>query len=101
MSLLLRDHYPTNILNRLDEAERRLNEIERHAKTGVAVIVEVNTGDVSNPPTDAELDSLFGIPADVGDGRIVLLNDAGGASNEYLIWSDGLHWWHATGTKSI
>lgn len=101
MSILQRDHYQMNILDRLDEAERRLSEIERHAKTGAAVIVEVSVGDVSNPPTDAEMDSLFGSPAEVGIGHAMLLNDAGGASNEYFVWSDGLHWWYMVGTKVI
>jgi hypothetical protein len=59
-----------------------------------------STANVSNPPTDAELDSAFGAPATVGAGFIGTLDDAGGGANFYLVASDGSNWWHFTGTKA-
>jgi hypothetical protein len=56
---------------------------------------------VSNPPSDAELDSAFGNPETVGSGFIRLLDDGGAHANEYLVWSDGVSWWYAAGTKAV
>jgi hypothetical protein len=61
----------------------------------------VSVANVSNPPTDAELDTAFGAPATVGAGFVRLLDDAGGHANEYLVWSDGANWWHVAGTKAV
>jgi hypothetical protein len=61
---------------------------------------KVSTANVSNPPTDAELDSTFGTPATVGSGFVGLVNDNGGGTNEYLCWSDGTNWFYSTGTKA-
>lgn len=58
----------------------------------------VHTDDVSNPPTDAELDAIFGTPAAVGAGFTAYINDAGLGSNFYQIVSDGTNWWIFTGT---
>lgn len=62
----------------------------------------VNTSDanVSNPPTDAELDSAFGTPATVGNGYTVLLNDNGDDINNYLVLSNGTSWLYTTLTKA-
>lgn len=60
--------------------------------------IVVKTDDVSNPPTDAELDAAFGTPAAVGSGWSVFIDDGGGGSNFYLVASDGTNWWIFTGT---
>lgn len=57
-----------------------------------------SSANVSNPPTDAELDSAFGTPATVGAGFLGVVNDNGAGTNEYLCWSDGTNWFYATGT---
>jgi hypothetical protein len=62
---------------------------------------KISTANVSNPPTDAELDSEFGAPATVASGFIALVDDAGAGSNFYLVASDGTNWWHFTGTKAV
>lgn len=50
-----------------------------------------STADVTNPPSDAELDAAFGAPATVGYAAgIVDDNDAGTAI--YLVVSDGTNW---------
>lgn len=61
----------------------------------------LSTANVSNPPSDAELDTAFGTPAAVGAGFMALLNDNGGGANEYLIWSDGSAWWYVAGTVAV
>lgn len=65
------------------------------------VRIHRSVANVSNPPTDAELDSTFGSPAEVGSGFTVLLDDGGGGTNEYLVISDGTSWWYQTLTKAI
>ena len=99
-SLLDLDHYENNILDRVADVERRAEDLERDAKRGTATMVDIEGGDVSNPPTDAELDALLGTPDAVGAGFVVLLNDDGAGANEYLVWSDGTAWWYAAGTKA-
>ena len=61
----------------------------------------VQTTDVSNPPTDAELDSAFGTPATVGAGWSTYIDDNGGGANFYTVVSDGTNWWIFTGAKAI
>ena len=56
---------------------------------------------VSNPPTDAELDAAFGLPAAVGDGYIAILDDAGTHTAVWFIASDGAAWWHGALTKAV
>ena len=56
---------------------------------------------VSNPPTDAELDAAFGQPAAVGDGYIAILDDNGAGTNVWFIASDGANWWHGALTKAV
>lgn len=60
----------------------------------------VSTADVTTPPTDAELDAIYGTPAYVGEGFHALVNDNGAGTDEYLVWSDGTNWFYATGTKA-
>jgi hypothetical protein len=57
-------------------------------------IVEIHyhTDNVSNPPTDAELDAAFGAPATVGSGFVAILNDAGAGAHVYLVASTGIAW---------
>ena len=59
------------------------------------LITQVDVTDVSNPPTDAELDGAIGTPT---AGRMVYINDANGGANEYLVIGDGTKWWQLTMT---
>ncbi len=59
-----------------------------------------STANVTNPPTDAELDSAFGTPATVGAGFTATLDDAGGGTAMYVVASDGTNWWHTLMTKA-
>lgn len=58
-------------------------------------------GSVSNPPTKAELTSLFGEPNRVGAQFSALLNNGGASSDVYLIASDGTDWYYTALTKAL
>lgn len=62
--------------------------------------VTVSTADVTNPPTDAELDAAFGTPATVGAGFIGVVNDNNGDTNCYFVFSTGASWFYVAGTKA-
>lgn len=86
------------MIERIVELERRLAALESGEER---VSVEVSTANVSNPPTDAELDSEFGAPADVGAGAVFVLDDNGGGSNVYLVLSLGANgWWFEALTQA-
>ena len=53
--------------------------------------------DVSNPPTDAELDAVTDAQNQV-DGCMIFVDDAGGHANAYLCIHDGTKWWQLTMT---
>lgn len=62
--------------------------------------LDVSTANVSNPPTDAELDSALGTPASVGAGYQCLLDDNGADTNVYLVVSNGTSWHYVALTKA-
>ena len=68
----------------------RLAELEARDEP----VLRVVTDDVSNPPTDVELDAAFGTAAAVGTGFIGVVDDNGAGTNVYLIVSDGSDWWY-------
>jgi hypothetical protein len=62
---------------------------------------KVWTNNVSNPPTDAELDAIWTSPEAVGTGWTAYLNDNGDGLDFYTIVSDGTNWWVFTGVKAL
>lgn len=66
-----------------------------------SITFEVDNTNVSNPPTDAELDSAYGTPATVGAGWTTYLDDNGAGTNFYQVVSDGTNWWTNTFTKAV
>lgn len=60
-----------------------------------------STTDVSNPPTDDELDTTFGTPSAVGAGFLATVNDNAAGTNVYMVASDGTNWWHSAMTKAL
>lgn len=62
--------------------------------------LDTSTANVSNPPTDAELDSALGTPAAVGAGYQCLLDDGGADTNVYLVVSNGTSWHYVALTKA-
>lgn len=63
--------------------------------------IPTSSADVTNPPTDAELDSAFGTPAALGDGFVGLLDDNAGDANVYLCTTNGTSWWYTALTKAV
>jgi hypothetical protein len=74
--------------------------VEYNLTDSEALLAGYSTANVSNPPTDAELDAAFGNPASVGTGVATILNNNGAGTNEYIVWSDGANWWYIAGTKA-
>lgn len=62
--------------------------------------LDTSSANVSNPPTDAELDSAFGTPAAVGDGFMATVNDNGADTAQWLVVSNGASWWYVGMTKA-
>lgn len=92
------DRFIQNLLSRINDLESRLSELEGIEAIKYTNLSESNT---SNPPTDAQLDTLYGMPAVVGKGFTSVINDAGLSSNFYIVFSDGAAWWIFTGTKAL
>lgn len=70
----------------------------RHDPT-IDMIVTTN---VSDPPTDAELDSAFGQPADLPDGFVGVVNDNNAGINIWIVRVIGGFWWyHPKLTKAV
>jgi len=63
--------------------------------------IAVDTTNVSNPPTDAELDSAFGAPATLETGFTAYINDNGAGNDFYQVTADGTNWWISTYTKAV
>lgn len=59
----------------------------------------ITTGNVSNPPTDAELDSFFTSPASKGDGWTVYIQDDN-SDNFYQVVASGNNWIVFAGVKA-
>jgi hypothetical protein len=62
--------------------------------------IQYKTNNVSNPPTDAELDTVYGVPSTHPAGFTSLLNDNGGGTDVYLVTTDSVNWYYTTLTKA-
>ncbi|MBW1975224.1 MAG: hypothetical protein JRI45_06600 [Deltaproteobacteria bacterium] len=67
--------------------------------SGEGMKTKLSTADVSNPPTNAELDSAFGAVGQTA-GFIGVVDDAGGGSNVWIVTHDGTDWWYVAMTKA-
>jgi len=64
-------------------------------------VKRIAVDNVSNPPTDAELDTLFTSPAAVGKNFEIYIDDNNADSNVYRVMSNGTSWWYDTLTKAV
>lgn len=76
-----------------------------HVKNDAGIVKQISGAkvaitNVTNPPTDAELDTAFGTPATVGAGFIGILDDNNADTNVYWCFSNGTSWWYIAGTKA-
>lgn len=77
---------------------RRLAALERWAENFKLpeTLIPVSRANVSNPPTDAEADAAFGLPANVGAGFLALIDDNNADAAVWLVTSNGTSWWRVT-----
>jgi len=61
----------------------------------------ISTANVSNPPTDAELDSAFDTPANLPTGFIGLVDDNGAGTTLWVVVADGSNWWYVGLTVAV
>jgi hypothetical protein len=61
---------------------------------------KITTSNVANPPTDAELDTLFGLPASKGDGWTAYVKDSSSA-NFYQVVAVGTSWYTFTAVLAV
>jgi len=82
---------------------RRLARLEKWAENLKLpeTLVPVSRADVSSPPTDAELDTAFGLPANVGAGFLALVDDNDADTTVWLVASNGTSWWYEGLTKAV
>lgn len=90
---LLRD-----LVARITENTRRIGALET---LEMPAHITVSIANVSNPPTDAELDTAFGTPAEVGAGFLALVDDNGVDTTVWLVGSSGTSWWYEGLTKAV
>lgn len=89
-----------------DTVERLLVEVEalrrRVARLETREIYRLRTAttNVGLGPTDAECDTSFGTPAEVGEGFAGLIDDNNAETAVYLCVAVGSSWWYETLTKA-
>lgn len=71
--------------------------IGRASKPFQTIFTEVITSDVTNPPTDAELDAIYGTPATVGNGFTGNVKDSN-SDNFYEVKAIGSQWYTIAAT---
>ena len=70
----------SDIERRVASLERRLESILAGLETGVPYSVS----NVSDPPTDVQLDGAFGTPANLANGFIGIVNDNDAATDWWI-----------------
>jgi hypothetical protein len=65
------------------------------------ISVQLYTSSVSNPPTKAQLDSVFGNPATLGAGFIGLIDSNGAQTDVYLCVTTPTNWFYTKLTKAL
>lgn len=63
---------------------------------GVASVID----NVSDPPTDAELTSIFGEPENMPNGARIFVNDAGTDTTLWEVTPMNSHWWYTSWEKA-
>jgi len=81
----------------------RTKELERYQSQSVArsPSVVIANDNVTNPPTDAELDTAFGDAATLPNGFVGLLDDNGAGS---VVWFCAIvndRWWYEQLTVAV
>lgn len=83
----------------IDDLRWKLEQLETR---NVGTYMHYSTANVSSPPTDAELDSIFGSPANRPPGFLAIINDAGGGTTIWLVATAGGNaWWYEQLTRAL
>lgn len=85
-------------VNSFVETRQALQTINRWLST-----VKFSTDNVTDPPTDAEIDAAFGTPATVGSGFLGVIDDnaGGGSGDVWACFSNGSAWFYVGLTKAV
>ena len=91
-----------------EHLEERLKGLRKHASRhqwgGIDELVikaKFSTANVTDPPTDAELDSAFGTPATLGAGFIGIVNDNKAGTDVWLCFTSQTEWFYLQFTKAV
>lgn len=88
---------PTDdLLRRLARLENTINRMQAAGRGPV-----VSTANVSNPPTDAELDTAFGAASTLYDGFTGLVDDNAAGTTVWAVWVLNSQWWYEGLTAAI
>ena len=83
------------------DIEERVVYITDELRVPLPVTTRWDIGVFSTPPTDAELTSAFGAPADLGINFKVIIDVNDSDTNMYMAVSNGTSWWLMTMTKAV
>lgn len=87
------------------DLQERIRRLERIIATMQAAEVAgggpISEANVSNPPTDAQLDSAFGAPANISEGMLKWIDDNGAATAVWGAVPINGAWWYWSLTKAV
>ena len=86
----------SDLIRQSIDLRRRIEALERKEQERP----EVSTADVTNPPTDAELDSAFATPTNLPEGVLKIVDDNNAETAVYLVFPIGSTWWYIAATKA-
>lgn len=92
------DDIVIQLLREIDALKRR---VERLEAVEVEAYARPSGNNVSNPPTDAQLDTAFGQPADLRWGFMGLVDDNDADATVWLVATNGTSWWYEQLTKAL
>ena len=70
-------------------------------RRGDAIIPHLSDDNVSNPPTDAQLDTAFGVPTTLPDPFLAIVDDAGAGITVWLCVATNSAWYYEQLTKAV
>ena len=85
------------IFRQLNQHARRLDELEAQGWPRV----QLSTDNVSDPPTDAELNTAFGTPEVLGPGFVGLVDDGNAHAYVWLCCTIAASWWYEQLTLAV
>ncbi len=92
------------MMKQLLELQKQIDELRDLVCVGMPelpIAKEQSISNVSNPPTDAQLDSIFGTPAILGRGFIGTIDDNSSDTDVWIVWTTDASWFYVKGTKAV